>query len=50
MRRVTIRAERAAVLSARAEGRYQELAVRTVLDILDAEETALRAAADPDDD
>jgi CPA1 family monovalent cation:H+ antiporter len=44
LRRVTIAAERAAVLKARAEGRYQELAVRTALEVIDAEETALRAA------
>lgn len=44
LRQVTIDAERTAVLKARAEGRYQELAVRTTLEIIDAEETALRAA------
>lgn len=36
------RAEREAVLRARADGRYQEAAVRTVMQILDAEETAAR--------
>jgi CPA1 family monovalent cation:H+ antiporter len=35
-------AERKAVLQARAEGRYQEAAVRTVMHIIDAEETAAR--------
>jgi CPA1 family monovalent cation:H+ antiporter len=35
-------AEREAVLQARAEGRYQEAAVRTVMQIIDAEETAAR--------
>jgi hypothetical protein len=44
LRWVTILAERAAVLRARAEGRYQELAVRGALEIIDAEEAALRAA------
>jgi CPA1 family monovalent cation:H+ antiporter len=48
LRRVTITAERAAVLKARSEGRYQELAVRTALEVIDAEETALRAAEDDD--
>lgn len=43
LRKVTIAAERAAVLKARAEGRYQEQAVRTALEIIDAEEAALRA-------
>jgi CPA1 family monovalent cation:H+ antiporter len=38
-----IRAERQAVLDARAEGRYQEVAVRSVLAFLDAEESALKA-------
>jgi len=43
LRRVMIEAERAAVLQARAEGRYQERAVRDVLRSIDAEETALTA-------
>lgn len=43
LRRTMIVAERQAVLEARAEGRYQELAVRSVLAFLDAEETALKA-------
>jgi monovalent cation/hydrogen antiporter len=42
-------AERRAVLQARAEGRYQEAAVRTVMQILDAEETAARVARHGDD-
>jgi monovalent cation/hydrogen antiporter len=48
LRRLTIGAERAAVLKARAEGRYQELAVHAALEIIDAEETALRAAEGED--
>jgi len=43
LRRTMIRAERQAVLDARAEGRYQEVAVRSVLAFLDAEESALKA-------
>ncbi|QNE36072.1 Na+/H+ antiporter [Leifsonia shinshuensis] len=43
LRRSMIVAERQAVLEARAEGRYQELAVRSVLAFLDAEESALKA-------
>ena len=43
LRRTMIRAERQAVLDARAEGRYQEPAVRSVLAFLDAEESALKA-------
>ncbi|GAA4192099.1 Na+/H+ antiporter [Gryllotalpicola kribbensis] len=35
-------AERKAVLQARAEGRYQEAAVRKVMHVIDAEETAAR--------
>jgi len=41
LRRSMIEAERQAVLSARAEGRYQERAVRDVLRSIDSEETAL---------
>jgi CPA1 family monovalent cation:H+ antiporter len=44
LRRSMIKAERAAVLGARTEGRYQELAVRSVLAFLDAEESALRSS------
>jgi len=43
LRRSMIVAERQAVLDARAEGRYQEPAVRSVLAFLDAEESALKA-------
>ncbi|WP_285114633.1 cation:proton antiporter [Leifsonia sp. fls2-241-R2A-40a] len=43
LRRTMIVAERQAVLEARAEGRYQEPAVRSVLAFLDAEESALKA-------
>lgn len=43
LRRSMIVAERQAVLDARAEGRYQEAAVRSVLAFLDAEESALKA-------
>lgn len=43
LRRTMIVAEREAVLVARAEGRYQEPAVRSVLAFLDAEESALKA-------
>jgi Na+/H+ antiporter len=43
LRRLMIGAERDAVLRARAEGRYQERAVRDVLRSIDAEETSLRA-------
>ena len=43
LRRSMIVAERQAVLEARAEGRYQELAVRSVLAFLDAEEAALKS-------
>lgn len=49
LRIATIRAERDAVLSARAEGRYQEAAVRTVMQILDAEETAARSGRPHED-
>jgi len=41
LRRSMIAAEREAVLQARAEGRYQERAVRDVLRSIDSEETAL---------
>jgi CPA1 family monovalent cation:H+ antiporter len=44
LRRSMIKAERAAVLDARSEGRYQELAVRSVLAFLDAEESALKSS------
>ncbi|MFC4243849.1 cation:proton antiporter [Gryllotalpicola reticulitermitis] len=42
-------AERRAVLVARSEGRYQEAAVRAVMNILDAEETAARATRQVED-
>lgn len=42
LRRTMLTAEREAVLAARAEGRYQDRAVRAVLAIIDSEETALR--------
>jgi CPA1 family monovalent cation:H+ antiporter len=45
LRARTLDAERRAVLAARAEGRYQEPAVRAVLTTIDAEESALRVAA-----
>ncbi|TAJ47276.1 MAG: Na+/H+ antiporter [Herbiconiux sp.] len=41
LRRVMIEAEREAVLKARAEGRYQERAVKSVLAKIDVEETEL---------
>ncbi len=44
LRRSMIVAERQAVLEARAEGRYQEPAVRSVLAFLDAEEAALKSS------
>ena len=40
-----IAAQRAAVLQARREGRYQEPAVISVLAAIDAEETALKLAS-----
>jgi CPA1 family monovalent cation:H+ antiporter len=43
LRLAMLEAERAAVLRARAEGRYQEAAVMDALLAIDAEETALRA-------
>ena len=43
LRRAMLDAERAAVLSARREGRYQEPAIVAALQAIDAEETALRA-------
>jgi Na+/H+ antiporter len=43
LRHSMILAERDAVLTARAEGRYQEPAVRTALASIDLEETALKA-------
>jgi len=42
LRRLMIGAERAAVLRARREGRYQEPAIESVLAAIDAEETALK--------
>jgi monovalent cation/hydrogen antiporter len=45
LRQAMIVAERAAVLQARREGRYQEPAVLAVLASIDAEETALRVAS-----
>jgi CPA1 family monovalent cation:H+ antiporter len=44
LRKGMIEAEREAVLAARAEGRYEEPAVRAVLALLDAEEAALRSS------
>lgn len=44
LRRSMITAEREAVLAARSEGRYQDLAVRSVLAFLDAEEAALKSS------
>ncbi|WP_223693356.1 Na+/H+ antiporter [Leifsonia poae] len=44
LRRSMIKAEREAVLTARSEGRYQEVAVRSVLAFLDAEESALKSS------
>jgi len=43
LRTSMLEAERAAVLLARAEGRYQEPAIVSTLKAIDAEETALRA-------
>ena len=45
LRKTMIAAQRAAVLQARREGRYQEPAVESVLAAIDAEETALRLAS-----
>jgi CPA1 family monovalent cation:H+ antiporter len=45
LRRLMLSAERDAVLTARAERRYQEHAVRAALASIDAEETALKASA-----
>ncbi|MCU1549742.1 MAG: Na+/H+ antiporter [Glaciihabitans sp.] len=42
LRRSMIRAEREAVITARSEGRYQELSVRAALAAIDLEETALK--------
>jgi Na+/H+ antiporter len=50
LRRAMIEAERQAVLDARAEGRYQERAVRDVLRSIDAEETALASHRPKADD
>ena len=44
LRKTMIAAQRAAVLRARREGRYQEPAVESVLAAIDAEETALKLA------
>ncbi len=44
LRRSMIKAERSAVLEARSEGRFQDLAVRSVLAFLDAEESALKSS------
>lgn len=46
LRMAMIQAERAAVLDARREGRYQEPAILAVLASIDAEETALRVGSD----
>jgi monovalent cation/hydrogen antiporter len=43
LRRTMLDAERAAVLDARREGRYQEPAIMAALQAIDAEETALKA-------
>jgi CPA1 family monovalent cation:H+ antiporter len=40
-----IEAEREAVLAARAEGRYQEPAIRSALAFIDVEESALKAGS-----
>lgn len=45
LRKVMIAAERAAVLRARRENRYQEPAIESVLAAIDAEETALKLAS-----
>lgn len=45
LRKTMIAAQRAAVLRARREGRYQEPAVNSVLAAIDAEETALKLAS-----
>jgi CPA1 family monovalent cation:H+ antiporter len=42
LRGITLNAERAAVLQARKERRYQEDAVQSVLRLIDADEAALR--------
>jgi CPA1 family monovalent cation:H+ antiporter len=46
LRMAMIEAERAAVLQARREGRYQEPAILAVLASIDAEETALRTGGE----
>lgn len=46
LRRLTLAAEREAVLQARKEGRYQEAAVQVVLRLIDADESSLNAAGD----
>lgn len=45
LRKIMIAAERAAVLRARRENRYQEPAIESVLAAIDAEETALKLAS-----
>jgi hypothetical protein len=45
LRRAMIEAEREAVLAARAEGRYQEPAIRSALAFIDVEESALKAGS-----
>jgi hypothetical protein len=45
LRRLMLAAERGTVLTAQAERRYQEHAVRAALASIDAEETALQASA-----
>ncbi|WP_241984810.1 Na+/H+ antiporter [Cryobacterium adonitolivorans] len=45
LRRAMIEAERAAVLAARVEGRYQEPAIRSALAFIDVEESALKAGS-----
>ena len=49
LRAVMIKAERAAVLQARREGRYQEPAILSVLASIDAEETSLRVSSSKTD-
>ncbi|BDI22654.1 hypothetical protein L3i23_14300 [Herbiconiux sp. L3-i23] len=45
LRKAMLRGERDAVISARAEGRYEEYAVRDVLAAIDAEELAVKTAS-----
>jgi len=49
IRRRMIEAERAAVLAVRREHRYPETAVRQVLELIDAEDVALRRREGPRD-